>query len=50
MREDYRDLIQEWFAECCSAEEIAELYADLMHEAKFQMQYMLSQYKLKDDE
>lgn len=48
MKEHQKNEIQEWFGDCTCAEEIAELYADLMYETKFQMQHMLSQYERID--
>jgi hypothetical protein len=50
MREDCRELIQEWFADCSSVEEVAELYADIKMENQKQMEYMMQTLTKKDEE
>ena len=41
MKENYKELIEEWFASCTSVEEVAELYADLLLEIKAQLHYCI---------
>lgn len=45
MKEDYKELIQEWFADCTTLEEIAELYADIKMENQKQMEVMMHSRK-----
>ncbi len=41
MKENYKELIEAWFASCTSVEETAELYADILHEIKTQLYYCI---------
>jgi hypothetical protein len=44
MLEQCQKVIQDAFANCLTAEEIAELYAGLMYEIRFQMSDSMSEY------
>lgn len=41
MREDCSEIIQEWFADCTTVTEVAELYAEIKMETQKQMEYMM---------
>jgi hypothetical protein len=43
MKEDYKELIQEWFADCCSNVERAKLYADLLMEINLQLEVCIQE-------
>ena len=47
--EEAKNLIQEWFASCQDAEEVTNLYAEILHETRNQMKYMLNGYIQKRD-
>lgn len=51
MKEDCTILIEEWFGDCNSAEEVAELYAELLFEIRCQMQFCFKTFtqEVRDD-
>lgn len=48
MKEDLRDLICEWFANCTTPEEVAELYADIKMENQIQMKVMMESFRSRE--
>lgn len=49
MREDCRELIQEWFADCTTVMEVAELYAEIKMETQKQAEYMMETLTSKEE-
>lgn len=45
MREDYECLIEEWFSNCTTIEEIVITYADVFHELQIQMRNRVNELR-----
>lgn len=50
MKNEIKNMIEEYFTDCSTIEEVAELYADIKMENQKQMEYMMQTLTKKDEE
>lgn len=47
--DDMKSCIQEWFAECTDAVEVAKTYAEIQKETEKQLEFMIEQFITVDE-
>lgn len=50
LSEDKKTMIEEWFSDCTTPKEVANIYSDIKMEVEKQMEYMMNYFVRKVNE